>query len=51
MTGRRSKLDRMEKPSVQLFWLEEIGFRDVDMVYKNRSFCVFTGKRDDTNRV
>ena len=45
MFGRRERLDRMEKLSVQLEWLKEIGFADVDVVYKNRSFAVFTGRR------
>jgi len=35
----------MEKLSVQLGWLKGIGFSDVDVVYKNRSFAVFTGRR------
>ena len=42
---RRLKLDRTEKLSVQLSWLNEIGFQDVDVVYKNRSFCVFMGRK------
>ncbi|MGA2933731.1 MAG: methyltransferase domain-containing protein [Methanomicrobiales archaeon] len=45
MFGRRKALDRMEKLSVQMGWLEGIGFIDVDVVYKNRSFSVFTGRR------
>jgi tRNA (cmo5U34)-methyltransferase len=42
---RRERFDRMEKLSVQLGWLEEIGFSDVDVPYKNRSFAVFTGRK------
>ena len=45
MVERRKTLDRMEKLSLQLGWLKEIGFSDVDVPYKNRSFAVFTGRR------
>jgi len=45
MFERRRTLDRMEKLSVQMEWLKEIGFTDVDVVYKNRSFAVFTGRK------
>ncbi|QYZ78068.1 class I SAM-dependent methyltransferase [Methanofollis formosanus] len=45
LLGRRDRLDRMEKLSVQLRWLTEIGFVDVDVVYKNRPFAVFSGRR------
>lgn len=45
MFERRKTLDRMEKLSLQLEWLKTIGFTDVDVVYKNRSFAVFTGGR------
>lgn len=37
---RRNTLDRNEKISVQLAWLREAGFSDVDVVYKNRTFIV-----------
>lgn len=53
MFERRKTYDRMEKLSLQLAWLKEIGFSDVDVVYKNRSFAVFTGRkkrRRDTAR-
>lgn len=43
--GRRDRLDQEERLSVQMGWLTEIGFADVDVVYKNRSFAVFTGRR------
>jgi tRNA (cmo5U34)-methyltransferase len=46
MFERRRTLDRMEKLPVQLEWMGEIGFSDVDVVYKNRSFAVFIGKKD-----
>ncbi|QSZ66141.1 class I SAM-dependent methyltransferase [Methanofollis aquaemaris] len=42
---RRDRLDKMEKLSVQMQWLTEIGFVDVDVVYKNRPFAVFSGRR------
>lgn len=42
---RREAFDRMERLSVQLGWLREAGFSDVDVVYKNRSFAVFTGRK------
>ena len=45
MFERRERLDRMEKLSLQLGWLKAIGFTDVDVVYKNRTFAVFTGRR------
>jgi tRNA (cmo5U34)-methyltransferase len=37
---RRDTLDRNEKLSAQLCWLQESGFSDVDIVYKNRTFIV-----------
>jgi tRNA (cmo5U34)-methyltransferase len=42
---RRERLDRMEKLSVQIRWLRDSGFREVDVVYKNRSFAVFMGRK------
>lgn len=42
----RNTLDKMAKLSVQLGWLREAGFVDVDMAYKNRSFAVFSGRRE-----
>jgi tRNA (cmo5U34)-methyltransferase len=42
---RRETYDRMEKLSVQLEWMREIGFIDVGVGYRNRSFAVFTGKK------
>jgi tRNA (cmo5U34)-methyltransferase len=42
---RRDTLDKMEKLSVQLEWLRICGFSDVDVVYKNRSFAVFMGRK------
>jgi len=44
--GRRDRLDKMEKLSVQVRWLKEIGFADVDVAYKNRSFAVFSGRKE-----
>jgi hypothetical protein len=37
----------MEKLSVQLRWLQEIGFYDVEVVYKNRPFAVFLGRKEE----
>ena len=43
---RRDTLDRMTKLSVQLAWLREAGFNDVDVVFKNRSFVVMRGRKE-----
>ena len=45
---RRDTLDKVERLSVQLKWLRDIGFSDVDIVYKNRSFAVFMGRKHDS---
>jgi tRNA (cmo5U34)-methyltransferase len=42
---RRDTLDRNEKLSVQLSWLAEAGFSDVDIVYKNRTFIVTVARK------
>ena len=42
---RRDTLDRNDKLSVQLAWLHEAGFSDVDVVYRNRTFMVTVGRR------
>jgi tRNA (cmo5U34)-methyltransferase len=42
---RRDTLDRNEKLSVQLTWLREAGFPDVDVVYKNRTFIVTAARK------
>jgi tRNA (cmo5U34)-methyltransferase len=42
---RRDTLDRNEKLSVQLTWLAEAGFSDVDVVYKNRTFIVTAARK------
>ena len=42
---RRDTLDRNEKLSVQLAWLHEAGFSDVDVVYKNRNFIVTVARK------
>jgi tRNA (cmo5U34)-methyltransferase len=42
---RRDTLDRNEKLSVQLAWLKEAGFSDVDVVYKNRTFIVTVARK------
>jgi hypothetical protein len=42
---RRDMFDRNEKLSVQLACMHECGFAEIDVVYKNRLFVVFTGRR------
>jgi tRNA (cmo5U34)-methyltransferase len=42
---RRDTLDRNEKLSVQLGWLRECGFADVDVVYRNRTFIVTVARK------
>jgi len=42
---RRDTLDRNEKLSVQLAWLKEAGFADVDVVYRNRTFIVTVARK------
>ncbi|MCX6689788.1 MAG: methyltransferase domain-containing protein [Methanoregula sp.] len=42
---RRNSLDKNEKLSVQLQWLHECGFVDVDVVYKNRMFIVTVARK------
>ena len=42
---RRNLLDKNEKLSVQLAWLHEAGFSDVDVVYKNRTFIVTVARK------
>jgi tRNA (cmo5U34)-methyltransferase len=43
---RRAALDRNAKLSVQLGWLRDCGFSDVDVVYRNRTFVVITGRKE-----
>lgn len=43
---RRDTLDRNEKLSVQLSWLKEAGFSDVDVVYRNRTFIVTVARKN-----
>jgi tRNA (cmo5U34)-methyltransferase len=47
---RREQLDRMEKLSVQLGWLQETGFSGVEAVYRNGCFVVFRGKKASEGR-
>jgi tRNA (cmo5U34)-methyltransferase len=42
---RRDTLDRNEKLSLQLSWLKDAGYSDVDVVYKNRTFIVTVARR------
>lgn len=43
---RRATLDRNAKLSVQLKWLLDSGFSDVDVMYRNRTFVVLTGRKE-----
>jgi len=43
---RRDTFDRNEKLSVQIAWMQDCGFTSIDVVYKNRQFVVFTGRRE-----
>jgi tRNA (cmo5U34)-methyltransferase len=43
---RRDTFDRNEKLPVQLAWMQDCGFTSIDVVYKNRQFVVFTGRRE-----
>jgi tRNA (cmo5U34)-methyltransferase len=47
---RRERLDRMEKLTVQLEWLREIGFEGVKATYRNGCFVVFTGRGGERTR-
>ena len=42
---RRDTLDLNATLSVQLQWLRDCGFSDVDVVYRNRIFVVLTGRK------
>jgi tRNA (cmo5U34)-methyltransferase len=42
---RRGTLDRNARLSPQLEWLHEAGFSHIDLVYKNRTFVVLTGRK------
>jgi tRNA (cmo5U34)-methyltransferase len=42
---RRDTLDRNEKLSVQIGWLCECGFEDVDVVWRNRTFIVTVARK------
>ena len=42
---RRETFDRMERLSVQLGWLQDIGFIDVKAIYRNGCFVVFSGRK------
>jgi tRNA (cmo5U34)-methyltransferase len=44
---RRETFDRMERLSVQLGWLSEIGFVDVKVPYRNRTFAVMCGRKEN----
>lgn len=42
---RRKILDRNEKTSLQIQWLCNAGFPEVDLIYKNRAFVVTAAKK------
>lgn len=44
---RRDTLDRNDKLSLQLQWLRDAGFSDVDVVYKNRIFIVTAARKNN----
>jgi tRNA (cmo5U34)-methyltransferase len=44
----RTKLDKMTGLQTQLGWLQEIGFSDVDCVYKYFNFVVMVGRKNGT---
>ena len=43
---RRDTLDLNETLSLQLTWLQEAGFSDVDVVYRNRTFIVTVARKE-----
>jgi tRNA (cmo5U34)-methyltransferase len=43
---RRDTFDKNEKLSVQLAWMQECGFINIDVVFKNRQFVVVTGMKE-----
>lgn len=43
---RRDTLDKNAPLFDQVSWLSDAGFRGVDIVYKNRTFCVFVGTKE-----
>ncbi|MDD1705692.1 MAG: class I SAM-dependent methyltransferase [Methanoregulaceae archaeon] len=48
---RSTTLDRMEKLSVQLYWLRQTGFSRVDVLYKNRMLAVMRGWKEPGDTV
>lgn len=44
---RRDTLDKNATLLDQISWLTDAGFSGVDIVYKNRVFCVFVGRREE----
>ncbi|MDP3564144.1 MAG: class I SAM-dependent methyltransferase, partial [Methanoregula sp.] len=45
MLYRRDTFDKNEKLSIQLGGMADCGFEEIDLVYKNRLFVVFTGRK------
>jgi tRNA (cmo5U34)-methyltransferase len=48
---RRETLDKNAPLLDQVRWLADAGFSGVDVVYKNRTFCVFVGKKGEDDAV
>lgn len=44
-TYRRMKLDKMDKMSVQINMLKEVGFKSVDIYYKYYNYVVFRARK------
>ncbi|MDH7592997.1 MAG: methyltransferase domain-containing protein [Methanomicrobiales archaeon] len=42
---RRDELDRNDRLSLQLQWLKESGFTEIDTIYKNRTFTVIAARK------
>jgi len=45
--ARRDTLDKNATLLDQISWMKESGLSGVDIVYKNRIFCVFVGRREE----
>jgi tRNA (cmo5U34)-methyltransferase len=48
-TYERTKLDKMSALDEQLNWLREVGFTDVDCIYKYFNFAVLFGRKNRTH--
>lgn len=47
---RRETLDRNERLSTQLRWLQEAGFADIDVVYRNRTFIITVARKKEERK-